>query len=125
VILGSVLRLSHHERAARARAALAYADVPYKEIYEGIHVDRATFARKLEKKGNDKKSTLSDEDIAYIVKRTQVPMAWFTADFSRLEEIPMPRGIAELAEEAGQLRDGKSLQPPELDDDRPDSSQAA
>lgn len=125
-MLPAVSQLPHHELAARARAALAYSDVEYKEVYEALHLDRTTLARKLGKKGADKKSTLSDSEIAYIVRRTGVSAAWFTADFSRLGEIPsLPRPIPDVAGEAAQLRDDTSQQPPKSDDGHSGSGQAA
>lgn len=127
-MLGAVIApLPHHELAARARAALAYAGVEYREIYEALHVDRTTFARKLGKKGSDRRSTLSEKEIAYIVERTGVPEAWFTADFSRLAEIPSPppRAVPDVAAEAAQLRDDKTETPRESADDHPGSGRAA
>lgn len=125
-MLAAMSRLPHHELAARARAALAYADVEYKEVYEALHVHRTTFARKIGKKGVDKKSTLTDAEISYIIKRTGVGPEWFVADFSRLAEIPMqPRSLTDIAAEAALLRDDKSQPPLESDEDHPDSTRAA
>lgn len=119
-------RLPAHELAARARAAIAYAGIEQKEIAQALSVDRTTLARKLGKKGKDKRSSLSETDVAHIIERTRVGAEWFTADFNRLVEIPLPtRSLAEIAGEAAPPPDDKSRQPPESGDARSSSAPAS
>lgn len=125
-MLGGMSRLPPHEIAARARAAIAYAGLDYTEIARELNIDRTTLARRLLKKGKDRKSALTPDDLRYIVKRTGVGDAWFTADFSRLEEIALPpRPLADVAEEAAQLRADKNRPPLGSDEHHPGSDQAA
>lgn len=88
-----------HDVQARARAAIAYAGLEYSDIYKALNIERSTFARKIGKKG-DANGELSARELDYIIERTGVGKAWFTADFNRLEEIPLKDSATRFADAA-------------------------
>lgn len=70
---------------------LAYADISQQEIADKLGVSKATIGRM----AGGRKDSKKRPDIAYLVavsQATRLPMAFFYADFSRLDEI-VPEGV--------------------------------
>jgi transcriptional regulator with XRE-family HTH domain len=75
------------EGGRRARAAVAYADIPMKNVAKALHMSEPTLYRLLN--GTRKETTL--EELWVIADLCTLPNEWFSADFSRLREI-VPAG---------------------------------
>lgn len=90
--------LDGRETQRRAAAMLAYADINQQEIAAKLGVSKATIGRM----AGGRKDSKKRPDLAYLVavaEATRLPMDFFYADFSRLNEI-VPEGVTVIGPRA-------------------------